>query len=116
MGNWIASLDNIERQGSEPQINVYKVRNGNAAQLAGLLSTIYGGSGGISGGAQRQGVAPGMKQAGVGGTGSMEAGIVRWAPSREARSGSVAVSLSSRMVCGWWQMTTTIHFGAGNAL
>ena len=76
VGKWIASLDNIERQGSEPQINVYKVRNGNAAQLAGLLSTIYGGSGGISGGAQRQGVAPGMKQGRAGATGSLEAGIV----------------------------------------
>lgn len=88
VGNWIASLDNIERQGSEPQINVYKVRNGNAAQLAGLLSTIYGGSGGISGGAQRQGVAPGMKQAGVGGTGSIEAGIVRDGTQRGGGSGS----------------------------
>jgi general secretion pathway protein D len=77
VGKWIASLDNIERQGSEPQINVYKVRNGNAAQLAGLLSTIYGGSGGISGGAQRQGVAPGMKQGRAGATGSLEAGIIR---------------------------------------
>ena len=88
VGNWIASLDNIERQGSEPQINVYKVRNGNAAQLAGLLSTIYGGSGGISGGAQRQGVAPGMKQAGVGGTGSIEAGIVRDGTQQGGGSGS----------------------------
>ena len=76
VGNWIASLDNIERQGSEPQINVYKVRNGNAAQLAGLLSTIYGGSGGTSAGAQRQGVAPGMKQGRAGATGSLEAGMV----------------------------------------
>ena len=88
VGNWITSLDNIERQGSEPQINVYKVRNGNAAQLAGLLSTIYGGSGGISGGAQRQGVAPGMKQAGVGGTGSIEAGIVRDGTQQGGGSGS----------------------------
>ncbi|MDA0892675.1 MAG: type II secretion system secretin GspD [Proteobacteria bacterium] len=76
VGDWISRLDNIERQGSEPQINVYKVRNGNAVQLAGLLSTIYGGSGGAQAGARRQGVAPGMKQAGVGGSGSLEAGMV----------------------------------------
>ena len=83
VGNWIASLDNIERQGSEPQINVYKVRNGNAAQLAGLLSTIYGGLGGKSGGgAQRQGVAPGMKQGRAGATGSLEAGMINGAESR----------------------------------
>jgi len=88
VGNWIASLDNIERQGSEPQINVYKVRNGNASQLAGLLSTIYGGSGGISGGARRQGVAPGMKQSTAGATGSLEAGMVLGEANRGRSAGS----------------------------
>ncbi|MDC0573966.1 type II secretion system secretin GspD [Luminiphilus sp.] len=89
VGKWIASLDNIERQGSEPQINVYKVRNGNAAQLAGLLSTIYGGSVGTSAGIQRQGVAPGMKQGRAGVTDSMEAGIVLGGAKPGGTSGSV---------------------------
>ena len=88
VGSWIASLDNIERQGSEPQINVYKVRNGNAAQLAGLLSTIYGGSSGISGGAQRQGVAPGMKQGRAGAAGSLESGVVLGEANRGGAPGS----------------------------
>ena len=70
---WVSELDNIEDSSTEPTLHVYPVRNGDATNLAQLLSTIYGGSG--SGGAQRGGVAPGMTQAqsgaGVGGMGDM---------------------------------------------
>ena len=58
---WIEELDSIEDPASEPILQVYPVRNGNAGQLASLLSTIYGGSGG--GAAGSGGVAPGMTQA-----------------------------------------------------
>ena len=58
---WIEELDSIEDPASEPILQVYLVRNGNAAQLASLLSTIYGGSG--SGSSVKGGVAPGMTQA-----------------------------------------------------
>ena len=62
---WIEELDSIEDPASEPILQVYPVRNGNAGQLASLLSTIYGGSGGGSAGSG--GVAPGMTQATSGG-------------------------------------------------
>lgn len=62
---WIEELDSIEDPASEPILQVYPVRNGNAGQLASLLSTIYGGSGGASG--TSGGVAPGMTQAASGG-------------------------------------------------
>ncbi len=62
---WIEELDSIEDPASEPILQVYPVRNGNAGQLASLLSTIYGGSG--SGSAGSGGVAPGMTQATSGG-------------------------------------------------
>lgn len=62
---WIEELDSIEDPASEPILQVYPVRNGNAGQLASLLSTIYGGSGGASG--TSGGVAPGMTQATSGG-------------------------------------------------
>jgi len=65
---WVKELDAIEDSGSEPTLRVYPVRNGNAGQLAGLLSSIYGGSGGSAGG--KGGVAPGMTQATSGGGGS----------------------------------------------
>jgi len=67
---WVKELDAIEDTGSEPVLRVYPVRNGNAGQLAGLLSAIYGGSGAgsPSGGA---GVAPGMTQAMSGGSAGM---------------------------------------------
>lgn len=62
---WIEELDSIEDPASEPILQVYPVRNGDAGQLASLLSTIYGGSGGASG--TSGGVAPGMTQATSGG-------------------------------------------------
>ncbi len=62
---WVEELDTIDQAGAEPTLQVYPVRNGNAAQLAGLLSTIYGGS--AKGGSSKQGVAPGMTQAQSGG-------------------------------------------------
>ena len=73
VGDWVSTLDSVEDQGSEPTLHVYPVRNGNAAQLATLLSTIYatGNSGGrVQAGSNRQGVAPGMTQATTGGVSS----------------------------------------------
>jgi len=61
---WVTELDNIEDSSTEPTLHVYPVRNGDATNLAQLLSTIYGGGGG---GAQRGGVAPGMTQTQSGG-------------------------------------------------
>ena len=62
---WVERLDSIEDPASEPTLQVYKVRNGDAGQLAELLSTIYGGSGG--GPVAAGGVAPGLTQAQSGG-------------------------------------------------
>ena len=72
VGEWIDALDGIEDEGSEPTLHVYPVKNGNAAQLATLLSTIYADSrtGGGVGGPTRQGVAPGMTQSSTGGLSS----------------------------------------------
>ena len=72
VGEWIDALDSIEDEGSEPTLHVYPVKNGNAAQLATLLSTIYADSrtGGGVGGPTRQGVAPGMTQSSTGGLSS----------------------------------------------
>ena len=74
---WIEELDSIEDPASEPILQVYPVRNGNAGQLASLLSTIYGGSG--TGSAGSGGVAPGMTQATSGGAAGSTQG--RSAPS-----------------------------------
>ena len=57
---WIEELDSIEDPALEPVLQVYPVRNSNAGQLAGLLSSIYGGGGSAS---PKGGVAPGMTQA-----------------------------------------------------
>ena len=72
VGEWIDALDSIEDEGSEPTLHVYPVRNGNAAQLATLLSTIYAdsGTGRVGGAPTRQGVAPGMTQSSTSGLSS----------------------------------------------
>ena len=60
VGAWVSKLDGALVQALEPSLHVYYVRNGNATQLAGLLSTIFGGGGGA--GSKAGGVAPGMTQ------------------------------------------------------
>ena len=75
---WVNELDTIDQAGAEPTLQVYPVRNGNAGQLAGLLSTIYGGS--AKGGSTKQGVAPGVAQAQSG------SGMSANMPSRSGKS------------------------------
>lgn len=85
---WLERLDTIEDPAAEPTLQVYKVRNGDAGQLAGLLSTIYGGGGRASGGAP-QGVAPGLTQTQSGGQSS--------APGRAAGGGAAKGGASFSM-------------------
>lgn len=75
MGDWVRRIDQAEASGGTAmRLFVYRVRHGDAEELAGMLSDLFGGSGG---GGQRSvgGVAPGLKQAtlgsaGVGGDGA----------------------------------------------
>lgn len=55
---WIERLDKPSDNGSEPQLHVYNVQNGNARHLAQVLSGIYGG--GASGASGGTGIAPGL--------------------------------------------------------
>ncbi len=55
---WIAKLDQPGSGGSQAQLNIYRVQNGNARHLAGVLSGIFGGSTG--GTSTNSGVAPGL--------------------------------------------------------
>ena len=75
---WVEQLDSIEDAASEPILQVYPVRNGNAGQMANLLSVIYGG--GTGGASAKGGVAPGMTQT-TSGSGSGSAAKSRKAPS-----------------------------------
>ena len=72
VGGWISELDNIQESAADSTLHVYQVINGNADNLASLLSSLYGeGSGG--GKAPSSQVAPGMqaqtRRSGGGGTG-----------------------------------------------
>lgn len=67
---WIAKLDQPGSGGALPQLNIYRVQNGNARHLASVLSGIFGGTGG--GTTANSGVAPGLGTStmGTGGFGS----------------------------------------------
>ena len=77
VGRWVEQLDSIDEPASEATLHVYNVVNGNAAQMAMLLSTIFGEtSGGVGAKGQRpqSQVAPGMnsqRSGGLGGAGNM---------------------------------------------
>jgi general secretion pathway protein D len=73
---WIERFDRPSDNSGEPQLNIYRVQNGNARHLASVLQGIFGGasSGAVSG---TTGVAPGLATAsgttggfGTGGLGS----------------------------------------------
>ena len=76
VGRWVEQLDSIDEPASEATLHVYNVVNGNAAQMAMLLSTIFGessGSGGARGQRPQSQVAPGMTSQRSGGEGNMPA-------------------------------------------
>lgn len=68
VGQWIKELDSVEDPASESTLHIYEVLNGNAAQLASVLGSIYGKGGSQSGGERSQ-VAPGMTSQRMGGGG-----------------------------------------------
>ena len=55
---WLTKLDQPGSGGSQPQLNIYRVQNGNAKHLAGVLAGIFGGA--SSGSTANSGVAPGL--------------------------------------------------------
>ncbi|MDB2644863.1 type II secretion system secretin GspD [Luminiphilus sp.] len=62
VGNWVKQLDSIDEPASESTLHVYEVLNGQADQMAMLLSTIFAEDGSkSSSGAGKSQVAPGMQ-------------------------------------------------------
>lgn len=56
---WIERFDRPSDGGAEPQLYIYRVQNGNARHLAGVLQGIFGGAA-VGGSAANSGVAPGL--------------------------------------------------------
>jgi general secretion pathway protein D len=93
MEDWINRLDLAEASGSAAQrLYVYRVRHGDAENLADVLTKLF--SGDDSGGTQRSigGVAPGFREASIGGEGDGEGGAPQTAPRRAVAS---SIELSS---------------------
>lgn len=76
VSTWIERLDQAQNVSGEVSLHVYAVQNGNAPQLASLLSQIFGGQGGGGSTETRQdsGVAPGLTQMGTGSNGGIGGG------------------------------------------
>lgn len=60
---WIDKLDQPSDNGAEPQLFIYRVQNGNARHLAGVLGGIFGGGSAVSNSAANSGVAPSLAAA-----------------------------------------------------
>jgi general secretion pathway protein D len=65
---WIERFDRPSDGGAEPQLHIYRVQNGNARHLAGVLQGIFGGTS-AGGAVANSGVAPGLSPV-AGATGS----------------------------------------------
>lgn len=57
---WIDRLDKPSDGGSEPQLFIYPVQNGNARHLAGVLGGLFGGNSGGAAATANNGIAPGL--------------------------------------------------------
>ena len=100
VGNWVEQLDSIDEPASESTLHIYEVLNGNASQMAMLLSTIYAedGSSGSSKGGRSQ-VAPGMQsQRSGGGGGSGGGGMPSTGAGQSMGSSSFKLGESIRVV------------------
>lgn len=67
---WILRLDQPALNDLEPRLYVYSVQNGSATHLAGLLSSLYGGSGSSGRRQSDSGVAPGLSASSLTGSSS----------------------------------------------
>ena len=110
VGGWVARLDGAMVEALEPTLHVYPVKNGDAMQLASLLSTIFGGGGG-SGGSTSGGVAPGMEKATVGGSGGSggAGGQSRGRSSRPSGGGSFNLDGDVRVVADSYNNTLLVY-------
>ena len=104
VGEWVSKLDGAMVEALEPTLNVYPVKNGDAMQLASLLSTIFGGGGG-SGGSTSGGVAPGMEKATAGGAGGQRRG----GGSRPSGGGSFSLEGDVRIVADSYNNTLLVY-------
>ena len=75
MQSWISRLDLAEASGTSAQrLFVYRVRHGDAENLADVLTQLFDGAGGGSRGRSIGGVAPGLRQSSISGDASGDVG------------------------------------------
>ena len=98
--DWIERLDMAEATGSSAQrLYVYRVRHGDAENLADILTTLFSEGGGGSSGARRSvgGLAPGREEASIGGDGAASASGATGSGGASRGATSSTVTLSSEV-------------------
>lgn len=95
--DWIERLDLAEASGTSAQrLYVYRVRHGNAENLADILTTLFSdGSGGSRSQRSVGGIAPGRAQASIGG--NSDTGAAGGGGSASPRASASTVTLSSEV-------------------
>lgn len=99
---WIEKLDQPSEGGGEAQLFIYRVQNGNAKHLAGVLSGIFG-TGQVAAPVANSGVAPGLNavagntfgQQSWGGQAGLSAGSSTWGNSMLGRPGATVGGASA---------------------
>lgn len=95
--DWITRLDMAEASGQAAErLFVYRVRHGDAENLANILSELFGGSGATSSTRSTGGVAPGLKEVSIASEGASSEGGTTTASTR-ARPSAREISLSSEV-------------------
>lgn len=95
---WIERFDTPQESGLEPGIYVYPVQNGTASHLAGLMSALFAGElNPAKGSATRTdpGVAPGLRTASTGTTGSVNATTSSGSSSSSSSTGSSSLGTNN---------------------
>jgi general secretion pathway protein D len=98
--DWIQRLDMAEATGTSAQrLYVYRVRHGDAENLADILTTLFSEGGGGSSSARRSvgGLAPGREQASIGGDGGTSASGATGAGAASRGATSSTLTLSSEV-------------------
>ena len=103
---WIERLDKPSDGGSEPQLFIYQVQNGNARHLASVLGSLFGGQSGSTATAN-SGIAPGLGTT----TSQTGSGLLGSLGTNTANSSNLGSSLGNSRLGGSTSLGTTGGLG-----
>lgn len=109
---WVERLDQANDNALQPQLHVYPVQQGNAAQLAKVLGALFGGKAATSADATRGALAPGLTGATAGSARATTPGAAG-ATGTQSASGSTGASSASASAASARASSATTSASAG---